>query len=139
MPSSSWVTRHNYALFGLEPPAKPKPADQRIQFEKDKNRAITEAETVITRWNNRPRGMDPMFYPTLAAAILTKRVWLIYWCGACNCYGETRLQERPGFNHHPIPAVRCSCSPDVKDATMIALNKEPMLAAMMRAQMAEPV
>jgi len=100
-------------------------------FLTDPDRKYGTAERVVDLWvKRRARGADPLFHPTIGAAIRAGRPWLTCYCPACGIVGEIDLRK---IDRHPdasieslIPQLSCQrCSPHPPFARLIRLAARP--------------
>ena len=83
----------------------------------EKRRADQAAARVVSRWEKRrDRGAEPLFVPTIGAAIRARKPILMFYCPGCEVVGELDLckvdRYRGGAIESLIPFVSCRrCSP----------------------------
>jgi hypothetical protein len=78
--------------------------------------ARAEAEAVVQRWNDqRARGRDMLWSPTIRAALLAGTPWLDVFCPGC---GTSKAIDLRTLDRHPLASVgtlvlglRCSWCP----------------------------
>ena len=76
----------------------------------------------------RARRAEPLFVPTIGAAIRARKPVLMFYCPGCQVVGELNLQN---VDRHPgasieslIPFVSCTrCSPNPPFAKLIGLRR----------------
>lgn len=94
----------------------------------DRDRKNAVAERVIDLWERRrARGAEPLFHPTIGAAIRAGKPRLTCWCPGCGVVGEIDLRQ---VDRHPgasieslIPQISCTrCSPNPPFARLIGLR-----------------
>jgi hypothetical protein len=97
----------------------------------DPDRHHHTAERVVSLWNKRrARGAEPLFHPTIGAAIRAGKPWLTFSCPGCQIVGEVDLRK---LNRHHgatieslIPQLSCQrCSPHPPCAKLIGLQSPP--------------
>lgn len=75
-----------------------------------------KADKLVGLWNARlARDAEPLFVPTIAAALRANRPWLEYQCRACGLIGDADVRR---FDKHPratiqslIPELSCPRCP----------------------------
>ena len=75
------------------------------------------AGKIVALWNARlARDAEPLFVPTIAAALRAERPWLEYQCRACGLIGDADVRT---FDKHPratiqslVPELSCPRCPD---------------------------
>ena len=89
---SQWRRRQSLARMIAEFAAMP-----------EERRTNGFAARVVGLWNVRlARGAEPLFIPTIGAAIRAGRPWLSFQCPACQMIGEMDLRT---LDRHPAGSV----------------------------------
>lgn len=97
----------------------------------EKRRTDRFAGRVVALWTaRRARGAEPLFAPTIGAAIRARRPWLSFICPGCRQVGDLDLRA---IDRHPhasieslIPALSCRrCSPNPPFVKLIGLHPRP--------------
>jgi hypothetical protein len=97
----------------------------RAPAERAENRA---ASRLIDLWDaRRVRGAEPLFHPTIGAAIRAGRPWLSCYCPGCGVMGEIDLRKldrhRDTAITSLIPELSCKrCAPHPPFARLIGLR-----------------
>lgn len=97
------------------------------------------AARIVALWNIRiARGAEPLFIPTIGAALRAGRPWLTYQCPACTMIGEEdlrRLDRHPqGSVESVIPALSCPRCPGGPFVRLLTLAAAPQMPARSRAK-----
>src|SRR4051812_20565288 len=86
------------------------------------------AARLIDLWDaRRKRGAEPLFAPTIGAAIRAGRPWLRFYCPGCQVVGEIDVRRLDRHRATPvtslIPLASCTrCSPHPPFAKLIGLR-----------------
>jgi len=85
------------------------------------------AARIVTLWNVRiARGADPLFTPTIGAAIRAGRPWLSFQCPACQMIGDVdvrTLDRHPGGSIESlVPHLDCPRCPKGPFVRLIGLR-----------------
>jgi len=97
----------------------------------DPYRRQPAAERVVSPWDKRrARGAEPLFHPTIGAAIRAGKPWLTFYSPGCQIVGKVDLRKLD--RHHGatigslIPQLSCQrCSPHPPFARLIGLQSRP--------------
>jgi len=94
----------------------------------EQRRTDQAAARVVSLWEKRrARGAEPLFVPTIGAAIRARKPILMFYCPGCEVVGELDLRKvdrhRGGAIESLIPFVSCTrCSPNPPFAKLIGLR-----------------
>ena len=94
----------------------------------EQRRTNQAAARVVDLWEKRrARGAEPLFVPTIGAAIRASKPILMFYCPGCQVVGELDLRKvdrhRGGSIESLIPFVSCTrCSPNPPFARLIGLR-----------------
>jgi hypothetical protein len=97
----------------------------RAPFERAENRT---AARLVDLWEaRRKRGAEPLFAPSIGAAIRAGRPWLTFYCPGCRVVGQVDLRGLDRHRDTPItsliPLASCTrCSPHPPFAKLIGLR-----------------
>jgi hypothetical protein len=98
---------------------------RRLPAERAENRA---AARLIELWDaRRKRGAEPLFVPSIGAAIRAGRPWLAFYCPACHVAGAIDLRRLDRHRNTPvtslIPKLSCTrCRPHPPFARLLGLR-----------------